>query len=47
MRFNNHTWRPGWLPPSQRHRIDMTTAWISRLCRFAPALKARHSSSYI
>jgi 5-methylcytosine-specific restriction endonuclease McrA len=35
-RFNNRTKPTGWLPPSLRHRIDTTTAWVARLRRLAP-----------
>lgn len=35
-RFHNRTKPKGWLPPSLRHRIDTTQAWIARLRRMAP-----------
>ena len=35
-RFLNRTRPAGWLPPSLQHRVDTTTAWVSRLRRWAP-----------
>ena len=35
-RFNNRTKPKGWLPPSLRHRIDTTMAWVARLRRLVP-----------
>jgi hypothetical protein len=35
-RFLNRTKPSGWLPPSLRHRIDTTAAWVARLRRLAP-----------
>jgi hypothetical protein len=35
-RFNNRRRRAGWLPPSLRHRVDTTAAWVARLRRLAP-----------
>jgi 5-methylcytosine-specific restriction endonuclease McrA len=35
-RFSNRTKPKGWLPPSLRHRIDTTAAWVARLRRLAP-----------
>lgn len=32
-RFSNRTKSKGWLPPSLRHRIDTTAAWVARLRR--------------
>lgn len=35
-RFLNRTKPKGWLPPSLRHRIDTTMAWVSRFQRYLP-----------
>ena len=35
-RFDNRTRPEGWLAPSLRHRVDTTTAWVDRLCRWVP-----------
>ncbi len=35
-RFDNRTRPVGWLPPSLHHRVGTTTAWVKRLCRWAP-----------
>ena len=35
-RFLNRVRFSGWLPPSLRHRIDTTLAWVKRLQRVAP-----------
>ena len=35
-RFNNRNKPDGWLPPSLRHRVDTTDAWVQRLRRWAP-----------
>lgn len=35
-RFFNRAKPKGWLPPSLRHRIDTTAAWVGRLQRLAP-----------
>ncbi len=35
-RFHNRTKPKGWLPPSLRHRIDTTAAWVARLRCMAP-----------
>ncbi|MET9385739.1 RNA-guided endonuclease IscB [Streptomyces sp. NPDC002928] len=35
-RFNNRAVAAGWLPPSLRHRVDTTLAWVDRLARWAP-----------
>ncbi|MEV6822764.1 RNA-guided endonuclease IscB [Nocardiopsis dassonvillei] len=35
-RFDNRTRPRGWLPPSLRHRVDTTLAWVGRLARWAP-----------
>ena len=35
-RFNNRTKPEGWLAPSLQHRVDTTTAWVTRLRRWAP-----------
>ena len=35
-RFSNRTKPKGWLPPSLKHRIDTTQAWVARLRRLAP-----------
>lgn len=35
-RFENRTRPAGWLPPSLKHRVDTTTAWVDRLSRWAP-----------
>ncbi|WP_338683577.1 RNA-guided endonuclease IscB [Streptomyces acidiscabies] len=40
-RFSNRTRPAGWLPPSLRHRVDTTTAWVDRLTRWAP-VRAAH-----
>ena len=33
-RFLNRTKPQGWLPPSLRHRVDTTTAWVAKLVKF-------------
>ncbi|WP_306366150.1 RNA-guided endonuclease IscB [Nocardiopsis sp. CC223A] len=35
-RFSNRTRPRGWLPPSLRHRVETTVAWVDRLARWAP-----------
>ncbi|AXE86712.1 RNA-guided endonuclease IscB [Streptomyces sp. Go-475] len=35
-RSDNRARRPGWLPPSVRHRVDTTFSLAHRLCRWAP-----------
>ena len=35
-RFDNRTRPDGWLPPSLRHRVDTTLAWVDRLWRLIP-----------
>ena len=35
-RFDNRTRPEGWLAPSLWHRVDTTTAWVDRLCRWVP-----------
>lgn len=35
-RFDNRTRPAGWLAPSLQHRVDTTTAWVSRIGRWAP-----------
>ena len=35
-RFDNRRRPDGWLPPSLRHRVDTTLAWVNRLRRLAP-----------
>lgn len=35
-RFDNRTRPAGWLPPSLRHRLDTSLAWVARLRRWAP-----------
>ena len=35
-RFDNRTKPEGWLAPSLQHRVDTTTAWVTRLRRWAP-----------
>ncbi|WP_234383145.1 RNA-guided endonuclease IscB [Streptomyces dysideae] len=35
-RFNNRAVTPGWLPPSLRHRVDTSLAWMERLTSWAP-----------
>jgi 5-methylcytosine-specific restriction endonuclease McrA len=35
-RFDNRTRPDGWLPPSLRHRVDTTLAWVERLRRLVP-----------
>lgn len=35
-RFLNRTRPAGWLPPSLRHRVDTTSAWVRRMQRWAP-----------
>ncbi|SIO86444.1 RNA-guided endonuclease IscB [Nocardiopsis sp. JB363] len=35
-RFANRSRPEGWLPPSLRHRVETTTAWVDRLTRWAP-----------
>ena len=35
-RFSNRTKPKGWLPPSLQHRIDTTSAWVTRFQRLAP-----------
>mgnify|MGYP002982598262 CR=1 FL=1 len=35
-RFLNRTKPKGWLPPSLRHRVDTTTAWVAKLMKLAP-----------
>ncbi|OOC55600.1 MULTISPECIES: RNA-guided endonuclease IscB [Nocardiopsis] len=41
-RFDNRTRPDGWLPPSLRHRVDTTLAWVDRLARWAP-VRAVHA----
>ena len=40
-RFSDRTRPQRWLPPSLRHRVETTTAWVDRLTRWAP-VKAVH-----
>ena len=35
-RFLNRRKPEGWLAPSLQHRVDTTTAWVNRICRWAP-----------
>ena len=35
-RFNNRTRPSGWLPPSRKHRVETTLAWVERFRRLAP-----------
>ncbi|MFH9978295.1 RNA-guided endonuclease IscB [Streptomyces sp. NPDC017179] len=35
-RFLNRAHPQGWLPPSLRHRVDSTVAWMERLARWVP-----------
>ena len=35
-RFDNRRKSEGWLPPSLRHRVDSTRAWVNRLCQASP-----------
>ncbi|MFC5752853.1 RNA-guided endonuclease IscB [Actinomadura rugatobispora] len=35
-RYRNRRRPDGWLPPSLRHRVDTTVAWVDRLTRWAP-----------
>ena len=35
-RFDNRTRPDGWLPPSLRHRVDTTVAWVERLRKLVP-----------
>jgi 5-methylcytosine-specific restriction endonuclease McrA len=35
-RFNNRAVTADWLPPSLRHRVDTTLAWLERLTRWTP-----------
>jgi 5-methylcytosine-specific restriction endonuclease McrA len=35
-RFLNRRRPEGWLAPSLQHRVDTTTAWVKRICRWAP-----------
>ncbi|WP_017590069.1 RNA-guided endonuclease IscB [Nocardiopsis ganjiahuensis] len=35
-RFSNRARPRGWLAPSLRHRVETTTSWVDRLCRWAP-----------
>jgi len=35
-RFDNRQRPDGWLPPSLRHRVDTTMAWVERVRRLAP-----------
>lgn len=35
-RFNNRAVQAGWLPPTLRHRVDTTLAWLKRLTRWTP-----------
>ncbi|WP_239646047.1 RNA-guided endonuclease IscB [Nocardiopsis valliformis] len=39
-RFDNRTRPKGWLPPSLKHRVDTTVAWVDRLSRWAPGRAA-------
>ncbi|WP_232832986.1 RNA-guided endonuclease IscB [Nocardiopsis sp. TNDT3] len=38
-RFDNRTRPRGWPPPSLRHRVDTTLAWVGRPARWAPVLE--------
>ncbi len=40
-RFDNRTRPKGWLAPSLQHRVDTTSAWVRRLCRWAPVTDLR------
>ena len=35
-RFDNRVKPKGWLPPSLRHRVDTTLAWVKKLSRLVP-----------
>lgn len=35
-RFNNRAKPKGWLPPSLRHRIETTKAWVNKLSKLIP-----------
>lgn len=35
-RFSNRTRPRGWLPPSLKHRVQTTIAWVDRITRWAP-----------
>ncbi|WP_312893633.1 RNA-guided endonuclease IscB [Nocardiopsis metallicus] len=35
-RFDNRARPQGWFPPSLKHRVDTTIAWVDRLSRWAP-----------
>lgn len=37
-RFLNRRKPQGWLPPSLRHRVDTTVAWVERLRRWTPVV---------
>ena len=39
-RFDNRTWREGWLPPSLESRVATVLTWVGRLFRLCPITSA-------